>query len=90
MCLVVFVRNVQNVRTKGTDYFLSFLKLNPSKVFSGLYAVSCVRMSLPDCHLPLAQSVRIHEASLATPIFRRDPNATPPLCLGMVKCARKS
>ncbi|EYC42145.1 hypothetical protein Y032_0541g3187 [Ancylostoma ceylanicum] len=37
-----------------------------------------VRMSLPGCYLPLARSVRIHGASLATPIFRGDPNATPP------------
>ncbi|EYC17174.1 hypothetical protein Y032_0031g2311 [Ancylostoma ceylanicum] len=71
------------LKNKRNRQFLSFLKLNPSKVFFGIYAVSYVRMGLPGCHLLLARSVRIHGASLATPIFRRDPNATPPPNLGI-------
>ncbi|EYC37720.1 hypothetical protein Y032_0770g2217 [Ancylostoma ceylanicum] len=35
-------------------------------------------MSVPDWHLPLAQSARVHGASLATPTFQRGPNALPP------------
>ncbi|EYC18314.1 hypothetical protein Y032_0028g1792 [Ancylostoma ceylanicum] len=71
----------QNVRTKGTDHLFLLLKMNPFKVFFGIYATSYVSMSLPDCHLLVAQRVRIHRALLATPIFRRDPNATPPINL---------